>query len=443
MAGSSALGADLLAKAEAARDAMEAFMSAFSPDSLCSELGEGLPALRLFFGACRSTSDFQLLIAHLASKREAGNLVGPSKPADFIAELFDISYRKAWGLIHEGNRLYNPPQPPPPPDRKAGENCDDEGDDAGADDGEFGGEDAGTDGTDGTASKPANEEAGTEAESGTDNDSSDYSSSEEGATHHADQECYEREREAHDELQNKLKDHPLGEAKQQAITFELRNLKRNASPGYKEIFSRALDEARFRSVFDLRTWVRDQVKKANHKAEDPLAAYVKRDFKIGTIDADGGAYFSGYAYPAMLALFDVVFRQVARPDHGDGAQGGPDVEGGASVANAGARSSAKLNGENEPANAGDGSHHSKVDERSSGQKRSDALFRLLHRYASDQAVAHNGVGSIVVSMTVDDLRDLASPGGELSRRFATNTHAELNAFDLLVLGYGTWVCYVA
>lgn len=419
-------------KARRAAQAMDEFMSSFSTEMTHTQLRDAVPALRIFEAACRAKPDYELLVAHLADKRAAGDLVGSSSPADFVAEIFGVSYKKSWALIHQGNRMFNPPKPPsPPPPRPGASGCHQPGY-AENSAGQRG--DSADGSTSGLGSRQERESHTTGAANGGSGHADEpgplgghgfyahnagisggpFDTEERERTRR-----YERELAAHKEIQSKLKKYPLGPDKQRAATYELAELSEDACPGYKEILSKTIDEARFRSVHDLRMWVRQQVARANRNSVDPLASYLKREFMVHQIDADGGARFSGYAPPAMLALLELVLRPACRPLHQQ-----TDLSGNAPQPG-GMDSS-------QPTGAATGQPGR--DERTPRQRRCDAIFQALHRFASQDTAEHRGVGSIVVSMTADDVRDMARPGSDIAKRFATNTHARLNAYDLLVLG---------
>lgn len=75
--------------------------------------------------------------------------------------------------------------------------------------------------------------------------------------------------------------------KQKIIAQCLRDLDEHANPGFDDLHSAALGEAKKRTPEDLRAWLRDQVRRANKNGRDydgkrdPLAAWKKRSVTFG------------------------------------------------------------------------------------------------------------------------------------------------------------------
>ncbi|WP_407637792.1 DUF222 domain-containing protein [Corynebacterium atypicum] len=118
---------------------------------------------------------------------------------------------------------------------------------------------------------------------------------------------------------------------------------------------------------DLRAWVRRKVEDANAKAQSPAAIHNLREFNVHPKDRLGGAKFSGYAPPALLALLDAVWKPARKPAHEPGYRD---------------------------------------DHRMPTQRRADCLIEALRNFSATQTQNRSGVTSIVVSMTVDDVLKL-------------------------------------
>ncbi|WP_460490658.1 HNH endonuclease signature motif containing protein, partial [Corynebacterium nasicanis] len=177
------------------------------------------------------------------------------------------------------------------------------------------------------------------------------------------------------------------------IEAELANLNEGSSPSREEIHCEAIREAEHRSPEDLRDWLRHRVAKANRAgARDPLAAYRKRSISLGQPDADGGRRLSGYLPAADAALI-------------------------AAVMAAGEKAGANL-----PPDT--------LETRTLSQRRVDQLIKVLQNHAAlNQTTSRFGVGSVLISLTAEDLEDLSADS-----QFSTNTGDTLTPVDLLRLG---------
>lgn len=145
------------------------------------------------------------------------------------------------------------------------------------------------------------------------------------------------------------------------------------------------------------TWrfTRDQVVQENQRlAKDPLQARVQRRFTLGKPDEHGGAKFSGYTTPETGALLEALMNQAFSTT--------PRADG---------------------------------DLRTVRQRQHDAFAEVI-RWASSNRVNNTGHASLVVSITEDDELDL-------SNRFPTNTHFELNLLEILALGNDNITDYIA
>lgn len=180
------------------------------------------------------------------------------------------------------------------------------------------------------------------------------------------------------------------------IEDELRDLNEGAQASREEIYLQAMVEAGYRTPEDLRTWLRYRVAKANRSgAKDLTAAHRKRFLQLGTPDSDGGRRITGYL-------------------------GGAEAEQLEAALSLGDRA-----GSNLPEGVTE-----EQDTRTRAQRRADQLINLVAgRLVQNQATARHGVGSVLVSMTAEDVESL-----DEHSTFTTNTGGELNIYDLVRLG---------
>ncbi|WP_245802132.1 HNH endonuclease signature motif containing protein [Corynebacterium pacaense] len=186
--------------------------------------------------------------------------------------------------------------------------------------------------------------------------------------------------------------HAISAEKQKLLERELKKLQNR--PELHGLRVRAAEEASTRSFADLRTWIREQVAMLNdaHTGRDPSAGARRRHLVIGAPDADGGSFIRGYLPAATTALLEAALAPARNPGHLSSVPAEEDTR---------------------------GLQHRRV----------DALHHLLRRYHQDKTERNGGVGSIVVSLSIKDLRDITP-----HTRFPTNTHSQLNALDILMLG---------
>ncbi|RNE49369.1 HNH endonuclease signature motif containing protein [Corynebacterium alimapuense] len=187
--------------------------------------------------------------------------------------------------------------------------------------------------------------------------------------------------------------------KHQTIRTGLAGLNEHSNPSYAALHARALVEAQSRAPEDLRVWLRAQITKANvagrqaDGTRDRLAGQKKRFLHIGQADEDGNVRISG-SLPAYL--------------------------------------SAKLKAALAPGlRAGvNASVPEDQDKRSRSVRAADQLNVLLDGHlAADAARNRQGVGSVVVSMTVQDVETMSADS-----KFIANSGDLLSPFDLMALG---------
>ncbi|MDR7330857.1 HNH endonuclease signature motif containing protein [Corynebacterium guangdongense] len=187
------------------------------------------------------------------------------------------------------------------------------------------------------------------------------------------------------------------EEKRRIIDAELRQVTEHAQPGVDELRDLALAASASRSPEDLRRWLRDQIRSANSRrrtpggGRDPQAAHKKRYFAFGKQDELGGVPFYGYLSAGEAALLKSRFSAKEM----DAVAGPRDPE----------------------------------DKRTLGQQRADHLVNLVANAPASAARQRSGMGSLVISMTLDDIL-----GMNPESVFPTNTDIYLNPADLHRLG---------
>lgn len=180
------------------------------------------------------------------------------------------------------------------------------------------------------------------------------------------------------------------------INKELNNLNVGTSPTRAELLAQATEEASNRSAEDLRAWVRKAVTKANKTTPDPFAAMRKRFLHLADQDSDGGVRLNGYLPADAAAMLHAALAPLAK--RGDLVEVLPDE-----------------------------------DTRTMAQRRADALTHILGLSTSGLlSRGRHGIGSIVISMTVDDVANLEDKGA--GHRYPSNTGVKLTPFEILNLG---------
>ena len=206
-----------------------------------------------------------------------------------------------------------------------------------------------------------------------------------------------RQKAAADARERSRRRQTVNEEKRRIIDKELRQVSQHARPGIDELRDLALAESDSRSPEDLRRWLRDQVRSANSRrrkpdgTRDPDAAHKKRYFAFGKQDELGGVPFYGYLSAGDAALLKSRFSTKEMD------------------AVAGQRT--------------------EEDKRTLGQQRADHLVNLISNAPESAARTRKGVGSLVISMTLDDILSMNPQS-----TFPTNTGIYLNPADLHRLG---------
>ena len=310
--------------------------------------------------------------AFMAERHGAGRLVGSSRATDYLTKCLGLSRAEAAQRLSAGESLYGKVTPEPVPDP---EHTDQQ---------------KPTPNPDEDLSKEEQRRRQQEAEEAAQRER-------EKAEKEAERRA-ERERRAQEERRRKMAEEAASAEIAKIIEQELRNLNKHAQPGPQELRTKALEESKKRSPEDLRKWLRKQVTHANaagnmpNGKKDPFAATRKRNLWMSEPDADGSVRLSIRTDALGAALLAKVLLPAQRP-------GGPELP-------------------------------PEEDNRSFGQRRHDQLMEVCSQYVEGKN-PQSGLGSIVVSATLDDLETL-SPESE----FITDTGHKLTVWDLVRLSEG-------
>lgn len=183
--------------------------------------------------------------------------------------------------------------------------------------------------------------------------------------------------------------------KRAVIDEELRALSPHATPGRNELLDQSLTYAATHEVSLLRHWVREQVRLTNRnvsKLHESNVAFHRRYVSMSEPDEFGGVRLSGYLPGDMAAAL----AEALNP----------------------ARS-----------NILDGSDLKSVEGMSMGKKRAHLLVAMCRNFLNDKALNLRGIGSIVVSMTLEELENM-----KVDDVFPTSTGHLVDPFALIRLG---------
>lgn len=203
-----------------------------------------------------------------------------------------------------------------------------------------------------------------------------------------------RERKAQEQARKR----EASEEKRRIIDEEINHLLPQADPGPQELTDRALEYSQDHDADNLREWLKEQVREANSNVPGPLrnnAAFDKRYISLSKPDADGGVRIYGYLPGDMAAQLS----EALNPTRTKSLE------------------------------ALDGSPLETTEGMSMGQKRAHLLVGMARDFLNNKQLNLRGVGSIVVSMTLDQLENMV-PGD----RFPTNTGHLVDPFALVRLG---------
>jgi len=321
--------------------------------------------------------------AFMAERDDAGRLVGSSRAADYLTNCLGLTRAEAAMRLSAGRSLYGKVVPEPVPEP---EPCEQEP--IPEPDSELSEEEQAK------QRQQAEEEARRKKEDAEEAARREHEEAQREAERRA-----ERERKAQEERRRKMAEEAASAEIAKIIEQELRNLNKHAEPGPQELRAQAMDEAKRRSPEDLRKWLRKRVTKANaagrmpNGKKDPFAATRKRNFWMSEPDEDGSVRVSIRTDSLGAALLAKVLLPAQRP-------GGPQLP-------------------------------PEDDNRTFGQRRHDQLMEVCSQYVEGKD-PKSGLGSILLSTTLDDLNDL-SPDST----FITDTGHELSIWDVVRLSEGT------
>ncbi|WP_018297867.1 HNH endonuclease signature motif containing protein [Corynebacterium lubricantis] len=209
----------------------------------------------------------------------------------------------------------------------------------------------------------------------------------------------DEERKAQARARQQAKERAASEEKQRIINQALRDLSEHSQPGRSEIYAQAMEAAKTRGPEDLRKFVENLVRQANRQARDtsgkrdPFAAFKRRSIQIGEPDSQGLSKIVIMAPAGEAALLKSHLDAGYAP------------------------------GSNMP----DGS---KEDKRTRSQRGFDQLMKILRSFSNEKSKNNKGVGSVVLSVTMDDLAN-----ADENTQFPTNTGIDIDCFDALRLGF--------
>ncbi|GAB2508354.1 HNH endonuclease [Corynebacterium atrinae] len=208
---------------------------------------------------------------------------------------------------------------------------------------------------------------------------------------------HRRDREAQERARKKAQE--VAAEKQRIISQELRNLGERSRPSKSVLHEQSLEQAEKRTPEDLRIWLRRQVKNANAAArrtdgtKDPFAGYKRRFLSIGEPEEDGNVRVVASLPASLAAMLKAALAPGLRP------------------------------GANTTVPEGE-------DKRRRSVRAVDQLEAILKTHLADESkINRQGVGSVVVSMTTDDVKNMSS-----NSVFLSNTGDLLTPFDILKLG---------
>ena len=177
------------------------------------------------------------------------------------------------------------------------------------------------------------------------------------------------------------------------------SLRKDAEPGRAVLLRQALEEAEKRTPEDLKKFVRRLVQDANrrgrNRGDKPGSDFNARNMHFGKPDSAGMCRITITA-PAGEASMIKAAMDAGRGGIGDAGQFG--------------------SGER--------------DTRTMGQRQFDHLMNIVRGWSAKKSSHQNGVGSVVVALTLEDLM-----GADYNTRFMTNTGIEVSCYDLLRMGF--------
>lgn len=229
--------------------------------------------------------------------------------------------------------------------------------------------------------------------------------------HHTIQQAHAAQRQA----AQSFRDAPPPEEYLRILDAELSHLTGGALGQRHPIRAHSLEGWKRFAPDDFRKNVRNLVVQANRNHPDPYRGWRRRFLSIGQVDGDGGAKLTGYLPAPVLALMQDALAGTNQP-------GFPGIP------------TAVTSVEN-PEGA------SQDDRRTLAQRRLDGLAHLLHNRARHAVeTSRGGIGSLVVSITAEELKEILTEDDSLRlrelacRRRPTSTGARVNLLELMKVG---------
>lgn len=206
------------------------------------------------------------------------------------------------------------------------------------------------------------------------------------------------------------------------LDYELRPLADHTHR--QSIRAQALGQEPTLSTDDFRLYIRRLVNDANTDSADPSVGWKKRYLSLGRVDAHGGAQMHGYLPGPVLALLKDALAGANRPaDTRDNRLN--DVGADGPMSNA----TATIEGQT-----------ATTDTRTLAQRRLDGLAHLLENRARYTSQRRGGIGSLLVSVTAEELADVLDEDDPtrlqqlVLKRRPTNTGATVSLLELMEVG---------
>lgn len=355
-------------------------------------------------GLLNARSVITTTIGFLADKHHSGSEVGSRTPETYIMNLLTVSRTEARRMINRGKDTYAPPALAEiSKELRTAHNCTEE-----------------------DCNSPSDNDKNTPGTLGIDLE-------QRRREFEQAKKVREEEKKAQDQAAELLVNNSLGEEYLQILDSELRHLQ--GIIHRQTIRAKALQKAPELTPTEFRYCVRDLVKRSNAQHHDPHTGFKRRYIAIGKPDADGGARITGYLPGPTLALFEQALAAANRPDpttRSQLASSNPAVTDSNTAANSCCKTSLST------------AVTAPKEQRKLGQRRVDTLAHILRNHVSSSSSRHSGVGSLVVSITTDELHEILDEtnGARLTQLIhkprPTNTAAQISLVELMSLGLATF-----
>lgn len=382
------------------RDGLKKATSVISPELTARDFHAVSNQLSELNGLLNTRSVITSTIGFLADKHHSGDQVGSRTPETYVMNLFSVSRAEARRMIDRGKDTYSPP----------------------------------------TLAEIRKEIHASALSANSANDGEDFSSSDEAENPPETQlmsledrklefeqakKVHVNQKKAQNLAATLLTTNTPGEEYLHILDTELRRLE--GISRRQSIRAEALKKASELTPAEFRYHLRNLVNRSNALNHDPHASFRKRYIAIGTPDADGGARITGYLPAPTLALFQQALAGANRPD----------------------ATTSSHHASSTPSDTTENAVHSGVcgtaisnstNPRKLGQRRLDTLAHILSNRVGSAGSRHSGVGSLVVSITTEELQEILdeTQGARLTELIhqprPTNTAAHISLVELMNLG---------